>query len=55
MPVLTNPAVRDTLAQVREAIRLVRSDPAARVLADQTGPEPDPEGPLGQWLYAAWW
>lgn len=55
MPVLTAPAVQTTLAQVREAIRLVRADAVAQLLADQTGPEPDPEGALGQWLYAAWW
>lgn len=55
MPVLTAPVVEGTLTQVRDAIRLVRADPVARVLAGQTGPEPDPEGLLGQWLYAAWW
>ncbi|HEY5821580.1 MAG TPA: T3SS effector HopA1 family protein [Propionibacteriaceae bacterium] len=44
-----------SLAQVRTALQKVAADPVARALAAETEAVPDPEGPLGRWLYTAWW
>ncbi len=44
-----------TLAQARLALELVWVDPVARDLRSTTSNHPDPDAPLGQWLYGTWW